>query len=122
MSSRCLRSERAIFFMGSIRERMVCRHHSSRNLPAQEGELYSQSCWNASLRGRQKISVSTMREQAIVPVAVKGISPKPEFRHLFVGDLDARWIAVWIKTASHSKARLGGRGGNEIGRASCRER
>src|ERR1700730_14485482 len=43
MSSRCLRSERAIFFMGSMRDRMVWRHHSSRNLPAQAGELYSQS-------------------------------------------------------------------------------
>ena len=39
-----MRRERAIFFMGSIRERMVWRHHSSRNLPAQAGELYSQSC------------------------------------------------------------------------------
>jgi hypothetical protein len=29
--------ERAIFFMGSVRERMVCRHHSSRNLPAHVG-------------------------------------------------------------------------------------
>jgi hypothetical protein len=35
-----LRSERAIFFMGSIRDRIVWRHHSSRNLPAQAGELY----------------------------------------------------------------------------------
>ena len=34
----------SIFFMGSIRDRMVWRHHSSRNLPAQAGELYSQSC------------------------------------------------------------------------------
>ena len=34
---------RAIFFIGSIRERMVCRHHSSRNFPAQVGEVYSQS-------------------------------------------------------------------------------
>ena len=34
-----LRRERAIFFMGSMRDRMVWRHHSSRNLPAQAGEL-----------------------------------------------------------------------------------
>jgi hypothetical protein len=36
--------ERAIFFMGSMRDRMVWRHHSSRNFPAQAGQLYSQSC------------------------------------------------------------------------------
>ena len=30
---------RATFFIASIRERMVCRHHSSRNFPAQVGEL-----------------------------------------------------------------------------------
>src|ERR1700723_2895124 len=34
MSSRCLRNDRAIFFMGSMRERMVWRHHSSRNFAA----------------------------------------------------------------------------------------
>ena len=30
---------KAIFFMGSMRERMVCRHQSSRNFAAQAGEL-----------------------------------------------------------------------------------
>src|SRR5215468_9159846 len=39
MSSRWLRRERAIFFMGSMRDRIVWRHHSSRNLPSQAGEL-----------------------------------------------------------------------------------
>jgi glucose dehydrogenase len=27
-----------------VRDRIVWRHHSSRNLPAQAGEVYSQSC------------------------------------------------------------------------------
>jgi hypothetical protein len=31
--------ERAIFFIGSMRERITCRHHSSRNFPAHVGEL-----------------------------------------------------------------------------------
>ena len=34
-----LPQERAIFFIGSMRERMACRHHSSRNIPAQPTEL-----------------------------------------------------------------------------------
>ena len=34
---------------GSMRERMACPHHSSRNLAAQVGELYSQNCWKSSL-------------------------------------------------------------------------
>jgi hypothetical protein len=38
-----LRRERAIFFMGSTRDRKVWWRHWSRNLPAQAGELYSQS-------------------------------------------------------------------------------
>jgi hypothetical protein len=32
----------------SMRERMTLRHHSSRNLPAQVGDSYSQSCWKSS--------------------------------------------------------------------------
>ena len=32
-------AQRATFFMGSMRDRMVWRHHSSRNFPAQAGEL-----------------------------------------------------------------------------------
>jgi hypothetical protein len=42
--ARCERSELAIFFIGSVRDRMTWRHHSSRNLPAQLGDSYSQSC------------------------------------------------------------------------------
>ncbi len=34
-----LTQRRAIFFMGSMRERMVWRHHSFRNFPAQAGEV-----------------------------------------------------------------------------------
>ena len=30
---------RAMFFMGSMRERITCRHQSSRNFPAHAGEL-----------------------------------------------------------------------------------
>ncbi len=38
MSSRRRRHIRAIFFIGSIRERSTSRHQPSRNLPAQVGE------------------------------------------------------------------------------------
>jgi hypothetical protein len=48
ISARCERSVLAIFFIGSMRERMDWRHHSSRNLPAQLGDSYSQSCWKSS--------------------------------------------------------------------------
>ena len=34
-----LRRVRANFFIGSMRERITWRHHSSRNLPAQNGEV-----------------------------------------------------------------------------------
>jgi hypothetical protein len=38
-SSRRWRSDRAIFFMGSMRELITCRYQSSRKLPADAGEL-----------------------------------------------------------------------------------
>src|SRR5215831_12412052 len=66
------------------------------------------------LRDCPKISVSTLGEQTIVPIAVKGISPEPKFCHLFVGDFDAGWITVWIETTLHGQARFGGRGGNQV--------
>jgi hypothetical protein len=37
---------RAIFFIGSMRDRMVWLHQKSRNIPAQVGELYSQNAEN----------------------------------------------------------------------------
>jgi hypothetical protein len=39
----------AIFFIGSMRERMTWSHQSSRNFAAQAGELYCQNCWKSSL-------------------------------------------------------------------------
>ena len=48
-SARWVRSVRAIFFMGSMRLRMVWRHQKSRNMPDRVGELYFQNCWKSSL-------------------------------------------------------------------------
>jgi YD repeat-containing protein len=73
------------------------------------------SCFGAdAVRDCQEISVSTLGEQAIVPVAVKDISPEAEFRHLFVGDLDTRWVGVWIEATFYSQTGLGGCGGDEV--------
>jgi len=49
MSSRWLRTVRAIFFMGSMRDRITFVHQRFRNFPAHAGETYSQSSWNSSL-------------------------------------------------------------------------
>jgi hypothetical protein len=43
MSAICERSIRAIFFIGSRRERMALVHHCSMNFAAQVGETYSQN-------------------------------------------------------------------------------
>ena len=48
ISGRWRRHIRAIFFMGSMRERNAVVHQASRNLPAQVGEAYSQNCWKSS--------------------------------------------------------------------------
>jgi hypothetical protein len=34
---------RAIFFIGSMRERIACVHHCSRDFAAQAGDAYSQN-------------------------------------------------------------------------------
>ncbi len=39
---------RAIFFVGSNRERITRLVHSSRNFPAHAGLVYSHSLWNSS--------------------------------------------------------------------------
>jgi len=44
------RGMRATFFIGSIRDRIVRRHHSSMNCPAACGEMYVQKNWKSSLR------------------------------------------------------------------------
>ena len=48
-SSRCERTMRAIWFIGSSRERIVRVHHRSRNRPAHYGERYTHSAWKSSL-------------------------------------------------------------------------
>ena len=100
--------------------------HDSEDPTRTEGYRHSPRCHRNSNRSgsrarcggphrdRQKITVSTLGEQGIVPVAVKGISSESEFRHLFVGNLDARWIAVRVETTLHRQPRLGGRGGNQV--------
>ncbi len=37
---------------------------------------------------------------------MKGVSPESEFRHLLVGNLDARWVRVGIQLAFHRQTRL----------------
>jgi len=49
MRARGSRTERAIFFIGSMRERTVRVHQRCRNQPAQYGERYVQSNWKSSL-------------------------------------------------------------------------
>src|SRR3954467_5867872 len=48
ISGRWLRIVRATFFIGSSRDRITRRVHSSRNLPAHDGRLYSQNRWKSS--------------------------------------------------------------------------
>ena len=50
ISSRCPRSVLAIFFIGSIRERIPRVHQRSRSRPAQKAVEYPQNNWNSSFR------------------------------------------------------------------------
>ena len=67
-----------------------------------------------ALRECQEISVSTSGQQTIVPVAMKLVSPQPEFGHLLVGNLQSRGISVGVELAFHHQASGGGSGGNKV--------
>ena len=66
------------------------------------------------LRGCQQITISTFRQEFIIPVAMKPVSPEFELGHLLIADLDSRGIDVGVEFAFHCQTCGGGCSGDEV--------
>src|SRR5229473_2785639 len=68
----------------------------------------------SDLRACQEINVSSSGQEAVVPVAMKRVSPELEFGHLLVGNLQPGRISIGVELAFHSQASGGGSGCNKV--------